>query len=30
VVDPAVSIGIDAAALHKLGLMEGLGRLTDF
>lgn len=27
--DPAVSIGIYAAVLHALGLLEGLGRLAD-
>jgi transcriptional regulator with XRE-family HTH domain len=27
--DPAVSIGIYAAVLHALGLMDGLGRLAD-
>lgn len=27
--DPTVSIGIYAAVLHALGLMEGLGRLAD-
>jgi hypothetical protein len=27
--DPAVSIGIYAAVMHALGLLEGLGRLAD-
>jgi len=27
--DPAVSMGIYAAVLHALGLLEGLGRLAD-
>lgn len=27
--DPAVSIGIYAAVLHALGLLEGLGQLAD-
>ena len=27
--DPAVSIGIYAAVLHALGLLDGLGRLAD-
>jgi hypothetical protein len=27
--DPAVSMGIYAAVLHTLGLLDGLGRLAD-
>ena len=27
--DPAVSIGIYAAVLHALGLLDGMGRLAD-